>query len=411
MKKTYNIGILSDSPFLTTGYSNQSTAIGNILVTAGHNVIYFGHAYTGQILIPPIRFEDKKELSFKVVGGGREPYFLDLLPTYVKQFKIDVLYILLDTFMLYPKFLELDLSPAKVIFYFPSDGGGGLPRQCENILRKVDCPIAMSQFGQTQVKDIYNIDNHCIPHAVDTDVFYPLTNEDKLKLKKSKGIDGKFVIGTVARNQGRKMLDRTFKIFRKYADMDPNAILLLHTDPNDVAQVFSMIDIIKRYNLQNRIVFTGTSWYKGFDYKKMNEVYNMMDAFFLTTSGEGFGIPIIEAMACGIPVIATDYTTTKELVKDHDAGLGIDLVGTTSEENPDVHEHEIIDGTMTGSWDVERGICSLKDCITKLYYLRNNPKRMEEMGKNGRTAVLKYYDWRITGPKWIETFEKLGGMY
>ena len=412
--KKYKIGVLSDSPLICTGYSNQSTQIANILSAAGHDVIFFAHAYTGQMLVPPIKFEDGKTLNFKIIGGGREPYFKDLLQVYIKQFNLDVLFILLDTFMLFGNdgwFLKMDLSPAKVIFYYPSDGGGGIPRDCQNILAKVDKPIAMAKYGQIQVKDMYGIDSGYIPHAIETDVFYPFSAEEKLKLKQRWGLQDKFVIGTVARNQGRKMMDRTLKSFAKYAREDPHAILFMHTDPDDVAQVFSMIEMIKRYNLQNRIVFSGMTWFKGFDYSRMNEIYNLMDVFLLTTSGEGFGIPIIEAMSCKIPCLVTDYTTTQELVLDHKAGLGIDLVGTELEENPRVHEKEILDGTLTGSWDVERGICSIKDTVKKLKWFKEHIKEREEMGENGRKAVLKYYDWKVTGPKWINLIEELGGQY
>jgi len=46
--------------------------------------------------------------------------------------------ILLDTFMLFPHLLNKDLSPAKTIFWYPSDGGAGMPKGCESILKKVD---------------------------------------------------------------------------------------------------------------------------------------------------------------------------------------------------------------------------------------------------------------------------------
>ncbi len=286
-----------------------------------------------------------------------------------------------------------------------------MPLNCEQILKFVDKPVGMAKFGRDQVKKMYNVNTGYIPHAVEVDNYYPLPDIDKQKLKEKWGLNGKFVVGTVARNQGRKMMDRTLKAFAIYAKKDPNAILFMHTDPNDAAQVFSMGNLINRYQLQNRVVFTGTTYFSGFDYKKMNEVYNVMDVFLLTTSGEGFGIPIIEAMACEVPVLATNYTTTKELVLDHNAGLGINLVGVDPLDHPDVHTNEILDGTITGSWDVERGICSITDCSIKLEWLRNHPKEMEIMGKNGRKAVLKYYDWNVVDKDWLKVIEELGDEY
>lgn len=411
MKKKLNIGILSDSAFLVTGYATIAREIANILADDGHNVYFFGSNYIGQNLEPGIKFEDGKELKFRMIGQGREAYFKDLLPIHTKQYNLDILIVLLDTFMVYPWFQQLDLSPAKVIWYFPSDGGGGMPLGCENVLRAAHAPVAMAKFGQKQVEKMYGIKCHHIPHAVDVSMFHPVSEERKLELKRSWSLQDKFVVGVVARNQGRKMLDRTIKAFALYAPKNPNAILLMHTDPDDAAQVFHLPSLINRYGLANRVLFTGMRYYKGFNYSQMNDIYNLMDVFLLTTSGEGFGIPIIEAMAAEIPVIATDYTTSRELVKDNKAGFVIDLVGDTEDENIQVHTSELLDGTITGSWNVERGMCSIKDAAKKLEMLGNNPDLRKELGRNGRLAVLKDYDWRICGKQWIELVTKLGGEY
>lgn len=410
-KKVFNVAILSDSCLLTTGYANQASQLGNILAEEGHVVKYFAHTYTGQTICPPVTFEDGRKLNFTVMGQGREAYFKDLLSIYVKQHKIDVLIILLDTFMCYPWLMELDLSPAKTIFWFPSDGGGGMPLGCENILKKMDLPIAMAKFGQAQCKKVHNVDTHYIPHGVNVKNYFPLSPEERTRLRQKWNIDDKFVIGVVARNQGRKMLDRTIKMMAEYAKLNPNAILMMHSDPDDPAQVFPINSLINRYGLQNRVFFTGTRYYKGFDYKDMNEVYNVMDCSLLTTSGEGCGLPLMESMACQVPVLATNYTTTKEIIIDNNAGLGINLAGTTEDENPDVHGSEILDGTLTGSWSVERGMCSIKDGVEKLDYLFKNPDKRKEMGINGRNAALKFYDWNVLKEEWKRVINKLGGSY
>jgi len=310
--------------------------------------------------------------------------------------------------MTYPWIMELDLSPSKVIFYFPSDGGSGMPIDCERILRFVHCPVAMAMFGQKQVKDMYGLDTKYIPHAVDIKNYYSMSDIEKNELKQRWGLQGRYVVGCVARNQGRKMMDRVIKTFALYYKYDTQAVLLLHTDPYDNAQVFPLLSLIHRYGIANRVMFTGTKFFNGFTYKQMNEIYNLMDVFLLTTSGEGFGVPIIEAMACKIPVVCTDYTTTRELVVRNKAGLAIKLVGTEDNENPDVHCNEILDGTITGSWSVERGIPSIKDACEKLKQLKDNPELRKEMGMNGRQAVMKEYNWDVVGKQWIDLIKFLG---
>lgn len=398
---------VSDSPFNVTGYATISTNICNGLVDNGHEVFYLGHNFIGQDIPPGVKFADGKELKFTVLGGsGREPYAKDLWIPKIRELKPDFFGILLDTFMLYPHYLQMDYAPAKTIFYFPSDGGGGMPLGCENILRKANIPIAMAKFGQKQVKDLYGINTEYIPHAVDTKIYYPLPEKERNELRVKWGLQDKFVVGSVYRNQGRKMPDRMFKAFALFAKKCPNAVLFCHSDPLDGAAVFDSFSLIRRYGIENRVIFSGMKYYRGFDYKKMNEVYNLMDVFFLSTSGEGFGVPIIEAQACGIPVLVTNYTTTSELVIKPKSGFGIDLVGTSEEENPEVHENELLDGTLCGSWNVERGICSIKDAAKKLEILYNDLNLRKEMGQNGIKNVNENYNWDKVNKMWDELIKE-----
>lgn len=343
---------------------------------------------------------------------GRQQYFADLMTPHLKQTKSDIFFILLDTFMLHGGngwFLNVDTSPAQTIFWFPSDGGAGMPKDCERILKKVECPVAMAEFGKKQVKDYYGMEVPHIPHGTDTKLFYKLPEIERLALKAKYNLQDKFVIGVVARNQPRKFLDRTLKAMSLIKDKIPNAILFLHLDPNDPAQVFPIYSLIQRYNLENRVVFSGMSAFSGIPRKEMVNIYNLFDCFFLSTSGEGFGIPIIEAMACEVPVVATSYTTTPELVEQTNAGFGIKLAGTEKTDMFDGqtmidYDNKVVNGTLTGSWEVERAFCDVHDACDKIVTLYQNPKLKEEMGKNGRKVVLEKYDFEtVVGPE----FEKL----
>jgi glycosyltransferase involved in cell wall biosynthesis len=386
-----NILWLSDSPMTVTGYATISWNVCNKLAEAGHNVYFIGHNYIGQPMLPGTTFNDGTKLNFTVLGGSTKPYAMDLIMPYIKKYKIDVFSVLLDTFMLYPWFLNLDFSPAKTIFYFPSDGGGGMPLGCENILRKVNCPVAMARFGQRQVKELYNIDTKYIPHAIDIKNYFPLSKEEKEKIKAKFGLQGKFVVGVVQRNQGRKMPDRMIKSFAIFAKDHPDAVLFCHTDPYDCAAPVDLIQLINRYKLNNRVIFSGMTFFNGWDYKQMNELYNMFDVFFLTTSGEGFGIPIIEAMACGVPPVVTDYTTTHELlIEDGQCGLPVKLASE-----------------LTGSWNVERAIMDDEDGAKCLSLLYDNPQLREELGKVGIKKANELYNWDKVGEEWNKLIGEL----
>ncbi|MFC1602895.1 glycosyltransferase family 4 protein [Pseudomonadota bacterium] len=56
-------------------------------------------------------------------------------------------------------------------------------------------------------------------------------------------------------------------------------------------------------------------------YKKMHELYHSVDALFVPSVREGFGLSIAEAMACGLPVVANNCSAIPELIKDEDGGF------------------------------------------------------------------------------------------
>lgn len=401
------IAILSDSPTLCTGYRNQATQLCRHLEKQGHEIFYMANGYVGSD-IENIKLKGGEEFDYNIYGHGHsDQYFNQTMSRRLKELNIDRFIILLDTFMLYPWFLNIDTSPAKTFFWFPSDGGGGLPKGCEAILKKIDQPVAMAEFGQKQVKDYHNLDVAHIPHGLDSKSFYPLEKEARDGLRKKWGLENKFVVGVVARNQPRKNLDRTIKTFKLVADQIPEAILFLHLDPNDPAQpMWKIPELVRKYNLENRVIYTGMSAFNGFPQSEMNNVYNVMDCFFLSTSGEGFGVPIIEAMSCKIPVVATDYTTTPELVINNNAGLGIKLAGVEQLDmfSLDSKDYDIksFNGTMTGSWEVERGLCDIEHGAKQIKFIHDNPDKAKSMGECGRKAILEKYDFEVVGKQWEE---------
>ena len=414
------VTILSDSPFIPTGYSDQSKQLAEFLSKKGHKVHYLANAYQGTTLSKAVT-DDKREFNFNIYGVGYQPYFGDIMSDHLKQKNSDVFFILLDTFMLmmpggqlpYGWFLNVDTSPAQTIFWYPSDGGAGMPKDCQRVLQKVEKPVAMAKYGQKQVKDYYGIETLHIPHGTDSEFFHRLPDEQRNILRAKWGLHDKFVIGVVARNQPRKFLDRTLKAMKLIKDRIPNAILFLHLDPQDPAQIFPIQSLIQRYNLENRVMFSGMTALKGFPRSEMNNIYNLFDVFFLSTSGEGFGIPIIESMSCEVPVVATSYTTIPELVEENKAGFGIKLAGTEKTDmfdgqNMIDYDMKAINGTLTGSWEVERAFCDINDAADKITELYNNPELKVQMGKNGRKAVLEKYDFnKHVGPEFEKLMESL----
>lgn len=415
-------------PFINTGYATISRNILNGL-SDEFDIHFMAHNLPSQTLPPGLTFEDGTKLNFTIHGSGRAAYCQDLIIEKINKIQPDIFGVLLDTFMLHPWITNYNFSPARSIFYYPSDGGGILPQGCENVLKHFNYQVAMARFGQRQVKEIHGFDTNYIPHAVDTGLFRPLTKMEKDKIKSEMVVEGvngvkiqgflkdKFVVGSVARNQGRKMMDRTIKAFNIFAKDKPNAVLYLHTDRQDAAAVFDISNLITRLGIENRVCFSPIKYFDNFEYKEMNKVYNAMDVFMLSTSGEGFGVPIIEAASCGIPQVITDYTTTHELlIEDGVCGIAVPMVGMektyadmvaegkTFKEIDDIYTEN---STITGSWAVERGLIDTKKCAEALTILYNAPEICEQMGIIGREKVLKFYDWKLVIESWRQMFRSM----
>lgn len=420
---------LSDSPLLNTGFSTVTMNILNRLSDIGYDCTLLGQAipHSQKLvlsnpntilkswgvqqhnlklpeLVPSVYLSDGTTFKFNLIGQGLEPYCKDIVEPYIRMLQPNIFFTLLDTFMVYPWFLDTNFTPAKTIFYYPSDGDPFLPgghNACENILKRMSKSVAMSKYGQKQVKEVYGLDTDYIPHAYDNTIFYPLTEEEKKINKARWGILNRFVVGCVARNQPRKMMDRTVKAFAHFAKDKDDVVLILHLDPMDRAAAFDINKLIQTLKIENKVIYTGVQYFSGFTYEQMREIYNLFDVFLLLTSGEGFGIPLIEAMACEIPVICTDYTTSKELIiDDGQSGELVKLSGTHSYLEP-------IYTTITGSWNVERGLADIIDganMLNKLYYDRELCKTY---GKTGRRKALHYYTWDVVMPQWDKLFKEL----
>ena len=124
--------------------------------------------------------------------------------------------------------------------------------------------------------------------------------------------DGRLVIGMVARIDPIKDQATLIRAFADVAKDHPQAELWLIGDGE---RAWQLCDLAAAEGVDDRVVFWGPR-------RDIAELLGQMDVFaFSTSRDEGFGIALIEAMAAGLPVVASDVPACREVLDDGTAGI------------------------------------------------------------------------------------------
>lgn len=175
-------------------------------------------------------------------------------------------------------------------------------------------PIAMSRFGEKLLADA-GLSPLYVPHGIDTNVFRP---GDKAEARARVGLpDDAFVVAMVAANVGkdgaRKAFYEQIVAFGELHRKHPDAVLAIHTD---VASPYG-VDLKTLLNDFPESAYHITDQYAyrvGVEASTIADIMRAADVLTNCSWGEGFGLTIIEAQACGTPVVVTDTTAMPELV-------------------------------------------------------------------------------------------------
>lgn len=155
-----------------------------------------------------------------------------------------------------------------------------------------------------------------VPLGVDTSTFHP-TDQARARELLFGDLNlppDSFIVGYVGRNQPRKRLDLLLSYFAEWVATRKleDAFLFLHVAPTkDMGadlQALAHYLGLDAVNGNGRLIVSEQPTHKGTSESDMPIVYAAMDVFLTTTQGEGWGLPEHEAMACGVPVIAPDWS-------------------------------------------------------------------------------------------------------
>ncbi|HWE83278.1 MAG TPA: glycosyltransferase [Gaiellaceae bacterium] len=174
-------------------------------------------------------------------------------------------------------------------------------------------PIAMSRFAERMFEDA-DLESVYVPHGVDTTIFRPL---DRRESRKAVGLpEQAFVVAVVAANQGkRKGYPEAIRAFARFRADHPDAVLYLHTWLGPQFDGHDLKLLLDQHELADCVRVCDPYRYHSGSYgdEHLAMVYASADVLLNPAQGEGFGVCLVEAQACGTPVIATNFSAMTEL--------------------------------------------------------------------------------------------------
>lgn len=222
-------------------------------------------------------------------------------------------------------------------------------------MRLYDAVLCSSHRSLNMVKDVCNA--HYIGWAVDTELFKPPTGERPYTFFHNAGWFGQNL---------RKNTPAAIRAFARVADEVPSATLLVHAQQTDLSWLPDDVrEIVEEHpRIERR---WGTLPAPG--------LYHMGRVLLFPTKLEGLGLPLFEALACGMPVIATDAPPMNEYIIPGETGYLVPVAETVRRDDGIAIPETLVD---------EAGLADA------LVAFADAPDDVERMGRNARAYAEEH---------------------
>ncbi len=237
-------------------------------------------------------------------------------------------------------------------------------------LRRADIIVTDSEFSKSEIIRYFSEHSEkirVVPCGVDCEKFKPCENPETIaEVKKSLEINGDYFlyVGTIEPRKNLVRLIRAYKVFSKHVENPPKLVLA-------GAKGWLCDDIyalVKKLNLEKQVIFT-----KYVPSEDMTPLMCGAMAFVFPSLYEGFGMPPLEAMACGVPVLTSGEASLPE---------------------------------VTGDCAVVCDAYSVKSIAKGLYRLYKNPDLRSDLSRRG-IERSKLFTWELSAEKLYNIYREL----
>lgn len=186
--------------------------------------------------------------------------------------------------------------------------------------RKIDSAYAISRITRTRFAEWSGVDEQRIvllPNAIHLEDYG--VGAPSQSLCRKLGLAGKTVILTLGRivsEERAKGFDEVLEVLPELIREVPNICYVI---AGDGAYRPSLEAKVRSGGLQDHVVFAGRV-----TEAEKADLYRAADAYVMPSSGEGFGFVFLEAMACGIPCVASSIDGSADAVQDGRLGAMVD---------------------------------------------------------------------------------------
>lgn len=296
-----DIMFVSNAGFVGSGYGVQTQLFSRAMLADGLKPMVFGiYGHHG----PKAEFDGVLTLPSSMKPDGS-----DMIQAHRKTYRPEVTVLLYDLWVYDFKDLH------GVTGWIPVDHYP-VPEMVRERLIYLDEVWTYTRHSNEHLRRDVGIDSHYVPLAVDVDQFAPMDGD---KARNSIGIEPDvFMAVMVGANKtypGRKSFDRVFKAWAMWIRQQPRSLLYVHSMPLSVHGGYDLQEMARFYGIERNVRFSSVSGQVNKEYtaEHLRWLYSAADVALLPSRTEGFGVPAIEAQACGCPVIVSDFGAQSEL--------------------------------------------------------------------------------------------------